>query len=94
MDVDLKVVGGMGSGACLRSAAHSTGDGESNEIGALSSSSNKPHRNGKMKAECDHSSIIYIPSSEEAKYGPFMIEISMKALINLFYLFHLFEHIV
>ena len=83
----LTFVGGVGSGSCSRSAAHYTGDGASNASGALSSSSKKRQRNGKMNVECDRSRIIYTPSSAEDEYGPFMTEISMKALINMFYLF-------
>ena len=62
-------------------------DGASNASGALIPSSNKHQWNGKMKVECDRSRIIYIPSISEDEYGPFMTELSMKALINMFYLF-------
>ena len=87
MDVGPTVVGVVGSGVCFRSAAHSTGDGASNSSVALSSSRKKCQQNDIIKSECDCSIIICIPSSSEYEYGPFMTEISMKSLINMFYLF-------
>ena len=51
MAVDPTVVGGVGSGARLRGAFYSTGDGASNSSGAFSSSSKKRQRNGKIKVE-------------------------------------------
>ena len=82
--MDPTVVGGVVSGACLISTAHSTGDGASNVSRDLRSSSKKCQHNGKIKVECDRSSIVYMPSSAEGEYGPFMTELSMKTIINLF----------
>ena len=75
MAVDPTVVGGVGSGARLRGAFYSTGDGASNSSGAFSSSSKKRQRNGKIKVEWDRSSIIYTPYSAGDEYVPFMIDI-------------------
>ena len=71
MAVAPAVVGDVGSVASLRSVAHSRWDGASNASDTLSSSSTKRQSNGKMKVECDRSSIIYKPSSIEDEYGPF-----------------------
>ena len=87
MDVDPTVFGGVGSGDCSRSATHSTWYGAGNASGTLISSSKKRQRNDKMKVECDCYIIIYLPSSAEDEYGPFMTDPSVKALIKLFYLF-------
>ena len=78
MDVAPTFVGGVGSDARSRSSTHYTGDGSSNVSGALSPSNKKRQRNGKMKVECDRSSIIFMPSGAENEYGPFMTELSMK----------------
>ena len=81
------VVGVVGSGVCFRSAAHSTGDGASNSSVALSSSRKKCQQNDIIKSVTTPGVQRCIPSSSEYEYGPFMTEISMKSLINMFYLF-------
>ena len=65
MAVAPTVFGGVVSGAYSRSATHYTGGGEISASGALSSSIKKCHWNGKVKVECDRTSILYMPSSAE-----------------------------